>query len=148
MQHSARAGRRSTVRAARRLAVLLPLVCALGALVSCSKQEEALTTPCGLVIDGSGSAAAAKEGFDSEAKLKDTLGGFLTDQKCGTLDFAPVTRSSRSSSCRPRFRASWRRSRSPRSPMTSGSRLVCAAPAAGPGRVPVPGWAVRPVNGR
>ncbi|MEW2274918.1 hypothetical protein CQW39_02990 [Streptomyces griseofuscus] len=100
MQHSARAGRRSTVRAARRLAVLVPLVCALGALVSCSKQEEALTTPCGLVIDGSGSAAAAKEGFDSESKLKDTLGGFLTDQKCGTLDFAPVTRSSRSSSCR------------------------------------------------
>ncbi|MFF4037256.1 hypothetical protein [Streptomyces sp. NPDC001816] len=100
MQHSARTGRRSTVRAARRLTVLVPLVCALGALVSCSKQEEALTTPCGLVVDGSGSAAAVKEGFDSEAKLKDSLIGFLTDQKCGTLDFAPITRSSRSSSCR------------------------------------------------
>ncbi|SOE08136.1 hypothetical protein [Streptomyces sp. Ag109_G2-15] len=100
MQHSARTGRRSTVRAARRLAVIAPLVCVLSTLVSCTKQEEALTTPCGLVVDGSGSAAAVKEGFDSEAKLKDSLIGFLTDQKCGTLDFAPITRSSRSSSCR------------------------------------------------
>ncbi|MCE0446496.1 hypothetical protein LT493_23125 [Streptomyces tricolor] len=41
--------------------------CALPrALVSCTKQEEALTTPCGAVVDGSGSAAAVKQGFDSE----------------------------------------------------------------------------------
>ncbi|MEU2438073.1 hypothetical protein ACFY9A_15715 [Streptomyces rubradiris] len=100
MQHSARTGHRSTVRATRRLAVVVPLVCALSALVSCTKQEEALTTPCGVVVDGSGSAAAVKEGFDSEAKLKDSLVEFLTDQKCGTVDFAPITRSSRSSSCR------------------------------------------------
>ncbi|MEU6664903.1 hypothetical protein [Streptomyces sp. NPDC046727] len=100
MHHSARTGHRSTARAARRIAAVVPLVCALAALVSCTKQEEALTTPCGVVVDGSGSAAAVKEGFDSEAKLKDSLIEFLTDQKCGTVDFAPVTRSSRSSSCR------------------------------------------------
>ncbi|NEA47933.1 hypothetical protein [Streptomyces sp. SID10815] len=106
MHHSARAarrptttGRRSTVRAARRLAAVVPLMCALAALTSCSKQEEALTTPCGLVIDGSGSGAA-KGGFDAEAKLKDSLIGFLDEQKCGTLDYAPITRSSRSSTCR------------------------------------------------
>ncbi|MFI6348424.1 hypothetical protein [Streptomyces sp. NPDC050560] len=97
--HSARTGRRSSLRAARRLAVALPLLCGL-CVVSCSKQEDSLDTPCGVVVDGSGSAAAVKEGFDSEAKLKDTLVDFLTGQKCGTLDFAPVTRSSRSSSCR------------------------------------------------
>ncbi|MEU6589592.1 hypothetical protein ABZ923_10250 [Streptomyces sp. NPDC046881] len=100
MHHSARTARRSPVRAARRLAVVVPLVCSLAALVSCSKQEEALTTPCGVVVDGSGSAAAVKQGFDSESKLKDSLVEFLTDQKCGTVDFAPITRSSRSSSCR------------------------------------------------
>ncbi|GGS90878.1 hypothetical protein [Streptomyces cinerochromogenes] len=102
MSHSARTAGRSPVRAARRLAVVVPLVCALSALVSCTQGEggEALTTPCGVVVDGSGSAAAVKEGFDSEAKLKDSLGEFLTDQKCGTVDFAPITRSSRSSSCR------------------------------------------------
>ncbi|MEU3413210.1 MULTISPECIES: hypothetical protein [unclassified Streptomyces] len=100
MHHSARTGHRSTVRTTRRLAVVVPLVCALSALVSCTKQEEALTTPCGVVVDGSGSAAAVKEGFDAEAKLKDSLVEFLTDQKCGTVDYAPITRSSRSSSCR------------------------------------------------
>ncbi|MBL1103425.1 hypothetical protein JK361_02195 [Streptomyces sp. 5-8] len=100
MHHSARTGHRSTVRAARRFAVVVPLACALAALVSCTKQEEALTTPCGVVVDGSGSAAAVEQGFDSEAKLKDSLIEFLTDQKCGTVDFAPITRSSRNSSCR------------------------------------------------
>lgn len=100
VRHSARTAHRSPVRAAARLAVVVPLVCALSALVSCTKQEEALTTPCGVVVDGSGSAAAVKQGFDSEAKLKDSLVEFLTDQKCGTADFAPITRSSRSSSCR------------------------------------------------
>ncbi|MFF9089145.1 hypothetical protein ACF1BE_22510 [Streptomyces sp. NPDC014991] len=99
MQHSARTGHRSTVR---RLVAVVPLVCALSALVSCTEQEKALSTPCGVVVDGSGSAAAVKEGFDSEAKLKDSLVEFLTDQQCGTVDFAPVTRSSRSSSCRQR----------------------------------------------
>lgn len=102
VHHSVRTGHRSTVRAARRFAVVVPLVCALSALVSCTKQEEALTTPCGVVVDGSGSAAAVKEGFDSEAKLKDSLIEFLADQKCGTVDYAPITRSSRSSSCRQR----------------------------------------------
>jgi hypothetical protein len=100
VHHSARTAHRSPVRAARRLAVVVPLVCALSALVSCTEQEEALTTPCGVVVDGSGSAAAVKEGFDSEAKLKDSLIEFLTGQQCGTVDFAPITRSSRSSSCR------------------------------------------------
>ncbi|MFI2203159.1 hypothetical protein ACH47Z_20705 [Streptomyces sp. NPDC020192] len=100
MHHSARTGHRSPARAARRIAVVVPLVCALASLVSCTKQEEALTTPCGVVVDGSGSAAADKKGFDSEAKLKDTLVEFLTDQKCGTVDYAPITWSSRSSSCR------------------------------------------------
>ncbi|AKN73883.1 hypothetical protein QR97_32900 [Streptomyces sp. PBH53] len=100
VHHSARTAHRSPVRAARRLAVVVPLVCALAALVSCTKQEEALTTPCGVVVDGSGSAAAVKQGFDSEEKLKHSLVEFLTDQKCGTVDFAPITRSSRSSSCR------------------------------------------------
>ncbi|WEO94402.1 hypothetical protein A6P39_010510 [Streptomyces sp. FXJ1.172] len=100
MHHSARTARRSPVRAARRIALVVPLVCALSALVSCTKQEAALTTPCGVVVDGSGSAAATRQGFNSEAKLKDSLVEFLTDQKCKTVDFAPITRSSRSSSCR------------------------------------------------
>lgn len=100
MHHSARTPRRSPLRAARRIALVVPLVCVLSSLVSCTKQEEPLTTPCGVVVDGSGSAAANKAGFDSEAKLKDSLVEFLTDQKCKTVDFAPITRSSRSSSCR------------------------------------------------
>ncbi|MEU6367279.1 hypothetical protein ABZ876_16465 [Streptomyces sp. NPDC046931] len=72
----------------------------LAALASCSPQPEALTTPCGLVVDGSGSGAATRQGFDSEAKLKSSLIGFLRDQKCGSLDYAPITRASQTSTCR------------------------------------------------
>ncbi|WP_151774803.1 hypothetical protein [Streptomyces abyssomicinicus] len=72
----------------------------LAALASCTEPPDPLTAPCGVVIDGSGSGDAGKGGFDAEAKLKDTLVPFLTEQKCGSVEFAPITRSSEASSCR------------------------------------------------
>ncbi|WP_385621254.1 hypothetical protein PXH67_21625 [Streptomyces sp. P8-A8] len=80
----------------------LALAASLAAVAGCSSSAEAddLRTPCGLVVDGSGSGAAGGRGFDAEAKLKATLVPFLTERHCGTLSFAPVTRSSQTSSCR------------------------------------------------
>ncbi|MEU2668822.1 hypothetical protein ABZ622_08095 [Streptomyces sp. NPDC007164] len=86
----------------RRAVPALALVASLAAVAGCSASAEAddLRTPCGLVVDGSGSGSAGGRGFDAEAKLKSTLVPFLTERHCGTLSFAPVTRSSQTSSCR------------------------------------------------
>ncbi|MFE9725710.1 hypothetical protein ACFYQ5_19435 [Streptomyces sp. NPDC005794] len=95
--HSSARSRSS--RASGLLGLLGPAVL-LGGLVSCSQPAEPLTTPCGVVVDGSGSGEATKDGFDAKAKLKDSLIPFLKDQKCGTVDFAPITSTSMSSSCK------------------------------------------------
>ncbi|MFB6501373.1 MULTISPECIES: hypothetical protein [unclassified Streptomyces] len=87
-------------RTARALALAASLMASSAAVTGCTAPAEALRTPCGLVIDGSGSGASGGRGFDAEAKLKSTLVPFLTDRSCGTLAFAPVTRSSQTSSCR------------------------------------------------
>ncbi|MFF9573337.1 hypothetical protein [Streptomyces sp. NPDC014685] len=89
-------------RTARALALAASLAVSFAAVTGCtaSAEADAPRTPCGLVIDGSGSGAAGGRGFDAEAKLKSTLVPFLTDRDCGTLAFAPVTRSSQTSSCR------------------------------------------------
>ncbi|WP_234328197.1 hypothetical protein [Streptomyces sp. NRRL S-37] len=97
MRRSVRDGRRTP--GLRRVAVLVPAAGLLAALVSCTSQPDPLTTPCGVVVDGSGSGAATAKGFDAEAKLKNSLMPFLEEQQCGTVEFAPITRSSKSSSC-------------------------------------------------
>ncbi|MFE9093659.1 hypothetical protein [Streptomyces sp. NPDC007264] len=86
-------------RAAALLAVIPSAALLLGA-VSCSNQPDELTTPCGVVVDGSGSGAATKDGFDAKKKLEETLVPFLKEQKCGTVEFAPITATSLSSSCK------------------------------------------------
>ncbi|WP_101256796.1 hypothetical protein [Streptomyces barkulensis] len=98
VHRSVHAGRRR--HRARRTAALAPALGLLTALVSCTSQPDPLTTPCGVVVDGSGSGASNEKGFDAEAKLKSTLLPFLEEQGCGTVEFAPITRSSQSSSCR------------------------------------------------
>ncbi|MEV8451288.1 hypothetical protein AB0467_01475 [Streptomyces sp. NPDC052095] len=86
----------------RRTVPVLALGALLMAVTGCtaSAEADAPRTPCGLVIDGSGSGAADGRGFDAQAKLRSSLVPFLVDQKCGSLAFAPVTRSSQTSSCR------------------------------------------------
>ncbi|MBA2807786.1 hypothetical protein E0500_010280 [Streptomyces sp. KM273126] len=86
-------------RAGRLLGLLSPAVLLTG-LVSCSQPAKALTTPCGVVVDGSGSGNPTKDGFDAKAKLQDALIPFLKDQECGSVDFAPITSTSQSSSCK------------------------------------------------
>ncbi|MEU0475764.1 hypothetical protein ACFW5S_02450 [Streptomyces olivaceus] len=83
----------------RRTAALAPAVVLLAALVSCTSPPDPLDTPCGVVVDGSGSGSS-EDGFDAEAKLKSSLLPFLDEQGCGSVEFAPITRSSRSSPCR------------------------------------------------
>lgn len=97
------ATRRSRVSGRLRRGVpALVLAAVLAATAGCSSSAEAegLRTPCGLVIDGSGSGDAGAKGFDAKAKLESTLVPFLTGRNCGTLAFVPVTRSSQTSSCR------------------------------------------------
>ncbi|MFD6323039.1 hypothetical protein ACFWOL_09215 [Streptomyces sp. NPDC058442] len=96
MHRSVPDGRRAP--ALRRTAALVPAVGLLAALVSCTSPPDPLTTPCGVVVDGSGSGSS-EGGFDAEAKLKSSLLPFLDEQKCGTVEFAPITRSSKSSPC-------------------------------------------------
>lgn len=81
-------------------ALLLTAVLAATAGCSSSAEADGLRTPCGLVIDGSGSGDADGKGFDAKAKLESTLVPFLTGRHCGTIAFVPVTRSSQTSSCR------------------------------------------------
>lgn len=87
----------------RCLWALVPVLALVAALASCSQlsnEPSPYTLACGVVLDGSGSAAADPQGFDAAAKYKATLGDFLTDRKCGVLDFAPITKASLSSPCR------------------------------------------------
>ncbi|GAA2260418.1 hypothetical protein GCM10010232_59490 [Streptomyces amakusaensis] len=89
-------------RAARRaLPAALALVLPLTATVSCglNDEPERHTRACGVVVDGSGSAAATKDGFDAEAKLRAKLEKFLADNECRTTYFAPITRVSQASKC-------------------------------------------------
>ncbi|MFI1728814.1 hypothetical protein ACH40E_06145 [Streptomyces acidicola] len=95
MHRSVPDGRRAS--GLRRAAALAPAMGLLAALVSCTSQPDPLTTPCGVVVDGSGSGS--EKGFDAEAKLKGSLMPFLEEQKCGTVEFAPITRSSKASPC-------------------------------------------------
>ncbi|MFD6421106.1 hypothetical protein [Streptomyces sp. NPDC060198] len=97
---AARGTRAAARRSPRLYAVTLTALGLLTTLVSCTSPPAPLTTACGVVVDGSGSGASSNEGFDAEGKLKATLLTFLDDEGCGTVDFAPITRASQSSSCR------------------------------------------------
>ncbi|MFD7028379.1 hypothetical protein ACFWAR_10140 [Streptomyces sp. NPDC059917] len=88
----------------RPLRAALPLAAlTLGALlgaVGCSGEKPAkVSTPCAVVLDGSGSGSP-KDGFDAKAKLDATIVPFMKKQGCATMAFAPITRSSKASRCR------------------------------------------------
>ncbi|MCW5254304.1 hypothetical protein [Streptomyces sp. SHP 1-2] len=85
---------------AGRLLALISTAAVLAGLAACSEQPKAFDTPCGVVIDGSGSGDATKDGFNAEAKLKSELLPFLKEQECSTVDFAPITYTSQISSCK------------------------------------------------
>jgi hypothetical protein len=80
--------------------VLLALAVAGTGCSAFSNEPERYTRTCGVVLDGSGSAAPGDKGFDSEAKTKANLTAFLADRECSTVYFAPITKVSRSSPCR------------------------------------------------
>ncbi|KAK1180388.1 hypothetical protein B7755_020910 [Streptomyces sp. NBS 14/10] len=90
-------------RAPRRaLTAALVLTIAATAATACdavSNEPKRYSQACGVVVDGSGSAAANKTGFDAEAKLKATLNTFLSDNKCRKTSFAPITKVSQASKC-------------------------------------------------
>ncbi|MDT0309011.1 hypothetical protein RM780_18895 [Streptomyces sp. DSM 44917] len=60
---------------------------------------ERYTAACAVLVDGSGSAAAAPEGFDGREKLRTALPDFLAERECRTLAFAPITAASQGSEC-------------------------------------------------
>ncbi|MFI6324077.1 hypothetical protein ACIBG8_41585 [Nonomuraea sp. NPDC050556] len=74
-------------------AAALPLM----ALPACGGDEDnpQWTTPCAVVLDGSGSGTK----LDVEGLMKERLGEFLVDKHCGAVAFAPITGSSGSSKC-------------------------------------------------
>jgi hypothetical protein len=90
-------------RAARRptaLAAVVALFCgAASACGSLSGEPERYTQACGVVLDGSGSAAANPSGFGAKAKLEEKLTPFLSDNKCRKVSFGPITRVSQASTC-------------------------------------------------
>ncbi|MER5766902.1 hypothetical protein [Streptomyces sp. NPDC001985] len=88
-------------RARRSLPLALLLALATTATASCgfNDEPERWSQACGVVVDGSGSAAATKDGFDAKAKLDAKLAGFLADNKCRRTAFAPITRVSQASKC-------------------------------------------------
>ncbi|MDW6061509.1 hypothetical protein SAZ11_30155 [Streptomyces sp. FXJ1.4098] len=86
----------------RALTAALVLTLAATAATACdavSNEPKRYSQACGVVVDGSGSAAANKTGFDAEAKLKATLNTFLSDNKCRKTSFAPITKVSQASKC-------------------------------------------------
>ncbi|MDX3228442.1 hypothetical protein [Streptomyces sp. ME19-01-6] len=86
----------------RALTTALVLALAATAATACdavSGEPKRYSQACGVVVDGSGSAAADKTGFDAEAKLKATLNTFLSDNKCRKTSFAPITKVSQASKC-------------------------------------------------
>jgi hypothetical protein len=64
-----------------------------------SNEPSRYTLACGVVLDGSGSAASGPNGFDAEAKTKAKLDTFLSGRKCRTVAFAPITKVSQTSPC-------------------------------------------------
>jgi hypothetical protein len=70
--------------------VLLAL--AATALTACTKE---LTTPCAVVVDGSGSGTK----FDAAKRLDDTFTKFAKDNKCGTMSFVPIDSAPMASTC-------------------------------------------------
>ncbi|USQ82936.1 hypothetical protein NFX46_03610 [Streptomyces phaeoluteigriseus] len=93
--HTARETARHTTR----------LTAALGAtallLTGCVGLDgpERLSADCAVVVDGSGSGADSENGFRAKEKLKTTVPGFLADQKCRYVSYAPITAASTASSC-------------------------------------------------
>ncbi|MFF8960404.1 hypothetical protein [Streptomyces sp. NPDC014894] len=85
----------------RVLPVALALVLPVAGSASCGLNDEPdrHSQTCGVVVDGSGSAAATKDGFDAKAKLNAKLEKFLSDNGCRTTYFAPITRVSQASKC-------------------------------------------------
>jgi hypothetical protein len=61
-------------------------------LTGCAQQ---LKTPCAVVVDGSGSGAR----FDAKTRLDSRLPRFLSDKKCGTLTYVPITTDSAADTC-------------------------------------------------
>lgn len=83
----------------RALTAALALALAAGGTACGSDEPSRYSQTCGVVVDGSGSAAASRTGFDAEAKLKATLQSFLADKKCRKTSFAPITKVSEASKC-------------------------------------------------
>ncbi|MER7791568.1 hypothetical protein [Streptomyces sp. NPDC097640] len=86
----------------RALPAALVLALAATAATACdavSNEPKRYSQACGVVVDGSGSAAATKTGFDAKAKLEATLNTFLSDNKCRKTSFAPITKVSQASKC-------------------------------------------------
>jgi len=73
-----------TSRSRRRIAFGAALAVGALSLTGCSADK--LTTPCAVVVDGSGSGAK----FDAATRLKDRLNDFAVEQKCGQLAFVPI----------------------------------------------------------
>ncbi|GLF96575.1 hypothetical protein [Streptomyces yaizuensis] len=90
---------RTAVRALALALALTGSLAATGCGVLEGDEPERYTRACGVVLDGSGSGATTKTGFDARAKLKGSLERFLTGTGCGTLAFAPITQVSQSSKC-------------------------------------------------
>ncbi|MFJ9716767.1 hypothetical protein ACIRPQ_12595 [Streptomyces sp. NPDC101213] len=97
---------RTTHRTARRAAVhTARMTAALGAtallLTGCGALDgpDRLSADCAVVVDGSGSGADSESGFRAKEKLKATVPGFLADQKCRYVSYAPITAASTASSC-------------------------------------------------
>jgi hypothetical protein len=67
---------------------------ALGGL-GCSAAPASLTTPCGVIVDGSDSGVA----FNASARLHQLLPGFLQEHSCGTVTIVPLNASSQGSVC-------------------------------------------------
>ncbi|MFC9286784.1 hypothetical protein [Streptomyces sp. NPDC057052] len=110
-QHAARrAARQAAGRAAHRTARhaathTARMTAALGAtallLTGCGVLDgpDRLSADCTVVVDGSGSGADSENGFRAKEKLKATVPGFLADQKCRYVSYAPITAASAASSC-------------------------------------------------
>ncbi|MDF5757497.1 hypothetical protein [Spongiactinospora sp. TRM90649] len=66
-----------------------------GLLAGCADEPVALSAPCAVVLDGSGSGTE----LDVEKLMKKHLATYLSEQGCGTLTYSPITGSSASSRC-------------------------------------------------
>ncbi|WP_030824393.1 hypothetical protein [Streptomyces hygroscopicus] len=94
-----RPGARRIRNRRRALPAALVLAVAAAGTACGSDGPSRYSRTCGVVVDGSGSAAASRTGFDAEAKLRATLQKFLADSKCRKTSFAPITKVSAASKC-------------------------------------------------